>query len=169
MISQKRIQELFDYDQETGYVINRVTRCPTALKGDRAGTVGVKGYRQVYLSGTIYYEHRLVWFYVHGYWPIQIDHINGDRSDNRLANLREVTQSQNNANSDRSKDASRLRGAYWIPERHKWRADIQIDGQTKYLGYFGTAEAAHSAYLAAAETIYGEHAYHNRPTSERTN
>lgn len=169
MYTQTRLHELFTYHCTIGYLINRISRGSRAQAGRPAGTTCLQGYRQVQLSGTIYKEHRLIWFYVHGVWPTELDHINGDRTGNRLENLREVTRSQNNANSVRPAGISGLRGVIWIESSQKWRAQIRIRGRHQHLGLFDSAEAAHSAYLVAADKIYGDHAYHNRPSTKGPN
>lgn len=164
LITKERFWEVFEYEPSTSAcLVNRIQRSSRALAGQVAGTVSLQGYRQVQFAGTIYKEHRLIWFMMTGKWPDEIDHINGDRLDNRFVNLREVTRSQNNANSERPAGASGLRGVIWIESSQKWRAQMRIRGQHVHLGLFDTAEAAHSAYLVAADKIYGDHAYHNRP------
>lgn len=104
--------------------------------------------------------HRLVWLYVHGHMPQQIDHINGDRSDNRLCNLREATQSLNNANSARrSNNTSGSKGVCWNSKRNCWQAHIKPPGQKRvYLGRFDKFEDAAAAYERAATVYFGEYA-----------
>jgi len=92
---------------------------------------------------------------MYGYMPKYIDHINGIPDDNRIVNLREVTQSQNQANNYKL-----LRGV----EKHgrKYRARIKVDGAKIELGSYDTVEEAHKAYYTAAEKILGEYARCNR-------
>jgi hypothetical protein len=125
-------------------------------KGDVAGNTNRHiGYRQIGVDMKLYYEYRLAWLYVYGVWPSrQIDHINRDRADNRVANLREATPSQNGFNSKRSGGASGLRGV--IKRRQKWRAQIQHDGRYRYLGSYATPDEAHDAYCRAARQVFGE-------------
>lgn len=103
--------------------------------------------------------HRLAWFYVHGVWPLQVDHIDLDRSNNQLRNLRESTQSQNRANSPRPvTNTSGVKGVRFLHDRGKWRADIRVDGRKKFLGNFDSRDEAAMVYAAAARQHFGEFA-----------
>jgi hypothetical protein len=98
-LSHKRLLELLCYYPETGVFRWKVRRRPQSPPGTIAGWhQSKKRVQRVELEGKNYLVHRLAWFYVHGAWPDQIDHINGDPSDNRLANLRSANNSQNQAN-----------------------------------------------------------------------
>lgn len=132
--------------------------------GDRAGTSVGKGYRQIQvkINGKKrgFKEHRLAWLFVHGRWPNgQIDHINGNTSDNRIVNLREATNSQNmmnrklNANSQ-----SGAKGVSFHQGSQRWRARLQLNGKRIHLGDFKNKEAAEIAYEAAAKRHFGEFA-----------
>lgn len=150
------LRERLNYDPDTGVFTWKVSM--KRLIGKRAGTlqhgylvitVSINGVRQSYLA------HRIAWLYVHGEWPLkQIDHINGCRDDNRIANLREATAAQNIINSQRKR--SGLRGV-----QKRWGgylAYIQHSGRQCYLGSFPTAEEAHAAYRDAARKLHGEFA-----------
>jgi hypothetical protein len=104
--------------------------------------------------------HVLAWFYTHGVWPAdQLDHINGDKSDNRIDNLRIATASQNKANSGPYRNnPTGLKGAYWYKPLQMWVSKIRKDGKLHHLGYFATAEEAHTAYCEAAKRLHGEFA-----------
>jgi hypothetical protein len=125
-----------------------------------AGGVISRGYRGVGIDGQRYLEHRLVWFYVHGVWPAdQIDHINGDRSDNRISNLREASQSQNNGNCrKRGNNVSGYTGVFWNTRHAKWQAQIAMNGRNNYIGLFSDIEEAVAARKAAAKRIHGDFA-----------
>lgn len=150
-LSVDRLRELLDYDRDTG--IFRWTK-PTARRvkvGDEAGTVW-KGYRYISIDSKPYLAHRLAWFYVHGEWPLVIDHINRNRSDNRISNLRDTT-AQGNA---QNKTPALGRFASWDSEYGKWRSTIRIKGKKRHLGYFDTADEAHAAYARSkAEQVTG--------------
>jgi hypothetical protein len=89
----------------------------------------------------------------------EVDHINGVRADNRIANLRLATMSQNRANAKRRSDnRSGLKGVSWCAPRSKWRAQIKTGGRSQHLGLFGSAEAAHAAYSREATRVFGEYA-----------
>lgn len=134
------------------------------LQGKRAGQRADRGdpnsYYFVCAFGQKVLAHRLAWMYVHGALPAnQIDHIDGDKTNNRLSNLRACTQSQNLANRPPQRNStSGLKGAYFDKRGGRWHSVIGVNGKLKRLGVFDTAEAAHAAYVAAAVEIYGEFA-----------
>ena len=106
--------------------------------------------------------HRLIWFYQTGEWPDQIDHINGVRYDNRWCNLRNVSAAENSKNRKRRNDnASGDTGVFWRKDRNKWRAQIQVAGNFKHLGYFDSLEDAVAA-RKMAEIKYEFHENHGR-------
>jgi hypothetical protein len=102
--------------------------------------------------------HRLAWLYVHGKYPTDaIDHVNRERDDNRISNLRECQNWQNSANrSMRADNSSGIRGVHFSKKKKKWVAMIGDKGSRKYLGIYESKESAHQAYKAASETLYGE-------------
>lgn len=133
-----------------------------AKVGSVAGRVWNRGYRVIVIQETEFPAHRLVWFIHHGCWPSQlIDHINGDRCDNRLANLREATHSQNQANKAwMPNNTSGFKGVS-AGSGGKFRAQIHIAGKQHYLGTFKTGQEAHAAYCEAAAKLFGEYARTN--------
>lgn len=155
----ERIRELLDYDRETGWFRWRNTPRKDGPP-KRAGNLTQTGYRRIEIGGCEYREHRLAWLYVYGVWPTQdIDHINGVRDDNRIANLRLATRSQNLGNARRSSaNKSGFKGV--SSSGRKWKALIAIPytGRYRYLGTFDTPEQAHAAYVRAARETYGEFA-----------
>ena len=158
-----RLIELFNYDSETGRFTNRHSR-GRAGEGQRAGSPTGHGYRKITIDYCKYYEHHLAWYYTYGEWPDEIDHKDGDSSNNAVDNLRECTRSQNNFNAERATGASGLKGAYLDHRVQRWYSKIQLDGQVKWLGHFDTAQEANEAFMAAVNKYHGEFAYHNRPT-----
>ena len=148
-MDQQRLRELLDYDAETGRFVWRQAN-KRVKAGAVAGYVGNDGYVRIRASGTRFLAHRLAWFYVHGTWPTgEIDHINGDRSDNRIANLRDVSRLTNRQNMRRAQADNRsgLLGVSLANNRCK--ASIRSGGKNHHLGYFASPEAAHAAYVAA--------------------
>lgn len=123
-----------------------------------AGLIGNHGYRVVGFARRRILAHRIVWAITYGRWPrLQIDHINGIRDDNRLANLREATARQNVCNTPARKSSkSGIKGV--SQHGNRWRASISLDGKTHRLGTFATAEEASAAYADAAQRLHGEFA-----------
>lgn len=156
-ITQSKLRELLIYDPETGLFSWRSKRAPGIKAGDPAGSNRRDGYLAIRIEGTKYQSHRLAWLYVHGQIPPMLDHINGDRSDNRILNLRPATNSQNCLNRGRRSDnSSGFKGVSFERSTGKWRANCSVDGKWKSLGRFETAEAASAAYEVAASVHHGE-------------
>ena len=161
-LTAARLRELLDYSPETGKFRWRTTgkgRC-RVKGGDQPGYIGNHGYRSIGVLGREYLAHRLAWLYVHGEWPSKFpDHINLDKLDNRIANLRAASKSQNSANRGAPKsNTSGFKGVWWSKVGNKWTAAITVGGKAQHLGYFATPEAGHAAYCMAATRIYGEFA-----------
>jgi hypothetical protein len=121
--------------------------------GKPAGSIAASGYVEIGLGYARYRAHRLAWLYTFGDWPdSDLDHINGIRSDNRIANLRVVTRAQNCQN--RGANKSNPSGAKGVSKHQgKWLARIKHEGVTKYLGVYDTVEEAAFAYRFAAVQI----------------
>ncbi|MCI0598713.1 MAG: HNH endonuclease [Beijerinckiaceae bacterium] len=127
--------------------------------GTIAGSVNKKhGYRYISIDGRLYLAHRLAFLNMTGALPRDdVDHVNLDRSDNRWINLREATQSQNQANTRKPRgNTSGWKGASRNGSR--WQAQIGVNGKQIYLGRFRTPEEAHAAYCEAAVKYYGDFA-----------
>ena len=155
------VRELFDYDLLTGIFTNRYSR-GRAKAGERAGSPTGHGYRRIIVGYAKHYEHHLAWLYVYDEYPAEIDHINGVRDDNRIANLRCCDHTQNCHNTQRQCGESGLNGAYLDKRISKWYSKIQLGDRQIYLGQYNTAEEAHEAYKAAAQLYHGDFALHNR-------
>lgn len=131
--------------------------------GSRAGGPHKEGYRVINLDGVPRLEHRLIWTYHFGPPTGDLDHVNGDRTDNRIENLRECTQTQNNANSAlRADSTSGHKGVSYRRAKKVWRAYITTDGRQRTLGHFPTRDAAIAAYRAAALAQFGSFAEFRR-------
>jgi hypothetical protein len=154
-----RLREVLSYDPETGAFTWLVSTARHRRIGDVAGCVK-DGYRQIGIDGRRYRAHRLAWLWMTGEWPsAEIDHINGDPADNRIANLRPATSSQNKANARlRSDNSSKLKGVSYDRQRQKWLARIVLAGRARNLGRFTDPAAAHAAYAEAAAKHFGEFA-----------
>lgn len=158
-ITAEEARQLLDYDAETGALTWRVGR-KRARAGNVAGTPHSKGYIQIRIYGKPYLAHRLAWLITHGAWPEnQIDHINGERDDNRLVNLRPATPAENLRNAKRQRNnTSGFKGVSWHKPSKRWQAQIAVNGRTIHVGCFSTPEEAHAAYCKAAEKLHGEFA-----------
>lgn len=148
MITASDVRASLSYDPETGYFCRN---------GRRVGTLNKAGYRVISLRSKLYYEHRLAWMHVHGTWPRPfIDHINGNRSDNRISNLRLATAQQNQRNRRRRRDCSSgFKGVRAHKSSGTWFASIVVDHKVISLGYHKTPELAHAAYVSAAQSRFG--------------
>lgn len=126
-----------------------------------AGTLTKNGYVSVCSKGVKAYAHRIVWFMHNGEIPkgFDIDHIDHDRTNNKIENLRLVSRSDNLKNKGVVKSSSGEMGVYWSKAAQKWEASITVDGRKKYLGLFDTVEAARHA-RKEADKIYGYHENH---------
>jgi hypothetical protein len=155
-ITAERLREILDYNPESGTFRWRVYRAPNARPGDTAGTDHREGYRTIRVGNRPYLAHRLAWVYTHGRWPThQLDHINRDRQDNRIANLRECTNAENCQNVLAHRDGtSTVAGVSWQCNRKKWQAKICVNGRQHFLGYFVDKSAAKAAYLAAKKSMH---------------
>lgn len=151
-VRAEQLREVLSYEPETGRFYWRIRRKRVTV-GAAAGTLHHLGYVHIHVLGHKYLAHRLAWLYVHGEWPSgQIDHINGDRADNRLVNLRVTTQRQNTQNQAVHR-AGRLFGCCYHKPKKRWIAKIRIQGRMTFLGYYDTEQEAHEAYLRALATI----------------
>lgn len=151
ILTAEKAQELLSYDMDRGILTRKVSLTNTVKIGDVAGSVNKKGYVSVGVNGRYYLAHRVIWLIVHGKWPSkQIDHINGIKTDNRICNLCEVSNSINAQNKKSiSNNTSGLLGVSWLSKAKKWRAQIQVQGKVMYLGLYNDKYEAHSAYLTA--------------------
>lgn len=142
------------YDPATGVFTHVETR-GRAKAGERADFSNGKRYRQVAIDRVCYSAHRMAWLLTHGVWPNgQIDHINGDIFDNRLANLRDANASQNTFNRRNLRRPAELRGIQ--PVGNRWSARIGKDNKYIHIGYYDTPEEAREAYVAAATRMFRE-------------
>jgi hypothetical protein len=158
-LTAEDVKKILNYYPNTGELVwqERIARCVQI--GDIAGCVDNQGYVTVGIRKRIYKAHRLAWLITHGIWPIGlIDHIDGNKSNNRLSNLRLVNETGNAENVRRpnKRNKSGFMGVIWF--QNKWRASITIKHKTKWLGDYATPEEAHQVYLDAKRS------YHNACT-----
>jgi hypothetical protein len=162
-LTAERLRELLNYDPETGVFTWRAARNSNrAPEGKIAGWIESpqkygKQRRSIEVDQRNYKAHRLAWLYMNGEWPKRVvDHINGDSLDNRIANLRDVSQLTNiqNERAGRRNSRSGLIGAHWVARDSTWSSHIKYAGRLLSLGRFETPEAAHAAYLEAKRRLH---------------
>lgn len=157
--TRERLLELFDYGAESGDLFWRAPRQGLQNK-TRAGTITTRGYRSIKVDGGYYYAHRLIWKIETGIDPAeQIDHIDGNRDNNRFDNLRPATNSQNRCNARLGRNnVSGVKGVCWEPDRKRWLATISVGGKQKKLGRFHNLNEAAAAVDAARTILHGQFA-----------
>ncbi len=144
-LTQERVRELLSYNAETGITTWKTSR-GRVRAGQVAGYPDGRGYMAIRIDGSMYTMHRVVFLWVHGYLPDEVDHINGDRADNRLDNLRPATRRQNMRNAARfSHNRSGVAGVFWNADKGKWTARIKVDGRSIHLGHFDNKDEAAAA------------------------
>ncbi len=154
MLTQDELKKVVDYNSASGEFRWLIPMGPRHI-GDIAGTKCRRGYWSICIDRQIYKSHRLAWFYVYGVWPRgQLDHIDRNKSNNSISNLRDVSQEINQRNriSARKDSKTGLLGvSIWSDGRKGFKAQISINQKPKYLGTFDTAELANEAYLSAKQ------------------
>jgi len=159
--SQEELKERFLYDEERGRLLYKTPPSPSFKHRQNcpAGSKHPEGGYQVCYKYKRYLHCRLVWVYVHGSDPgaLEIDHINGNRADDRIKNLRLANRIEQQWNVGKTKrNTSGYKGVSFYKRLNKWRADITVDKKRKTLGYFNTAEEASTAYQKAAAILHGD-------------
>ena len=156
-ITQEGLKEFLSYAPDTGLFVWRVTKGNKSINS-AAGTIVRGGYIRIGLNGKYYMAHRLAWLYVYGEFPTQyLDHINGVTNDNRIENLREATNQENQYNQGVCKaNKSGYKGVSWRKGNKKWVASGYANSKSIFLGYFNTPEEASEAYNEYAKKVHGE-------------
>jgi hypothetical protein len=163
MITQATLKELLNYSPETGEFTWLKSIGGKSKTGLLAGTLNSLGYRKIIIWGKEYKAHRLAWLYTHGSFPEgQIDHINGVRKDNKIDNLRAVTNAENTRNGKRRcTNTSGVTGVSWFKLNEAWGAYINDNGKKLFLGLFEDLFSAVAA-RKTAEIKYDYHPNHGR-------
>ena len=161
-MDQNYLKKVLSYCPASGVFTWRESRGPVKA-GSEAGCANPHGYIFIRIDTILHRAHRLAWLYMTGDFPEdEIDHINGDKGDNRFANLREASHSQNMQNRKLNKNnKTGTNGVYLHEQSGKWLAFINFEGKKKYLGLFITKERAVEA-REQAEKQYGFHENHGR-------
>ena len=160
-MNKEMVRDLFEYRDDNLYW--RVRPRGGSDISKPAGYVMPKGYRRIAVKGKRYLTHRLIWLYTNGKFPDNhIDHINGDPSDNRIENLRDVTRQENQKNRSKNcNNKSGYMGVCWSKASDKWKAQIRVGGVKTHLGLFNILEDAAEAYRVAS-IEQGYHENHGR-------
>jgi hypothetical protein len=154
------LNHLFEYDKETGNLIWKIQQ-RGIRKGSIAGSVKSHGYLCVGINYKSYRAHRLIFLMHKGYLPKTIDHINGDKLDNRIENLRAATVGQNQHNrKTNANNTSGYKGVSWNKGCNKWLSQIKLEGKRIHLGYFDNVEEAAEVMRKAREELHGDFAHH---------
>ena len=156
MLHESTLRTFIFYDLATGDFFWRKNHY-RAKMGQLAGFRRKDGYLLITINQQTYRAHRLAWLYVYGEHPKgEIDHINGDPSDNRIVNLRVATRSQNTANiRKKCNSGNKLKGVTPARDGVRYKAQIRINGKNTYLGTYSNEEEAHAAYMLAARAEFG--------------
>lgn len=157
-LTQELVKELFEYN-DNGYLVYKKTR-GSKPAFTMAGGLG-KGnlYKRVTVMYKTYLQHQIIFFMHYGYLPKIIDHIDGNKLNNKIENLRQCTTNQNAYNSKKPiTNTSGFKGVSWHKNRKTWQASIRVNAKLKYLGSFDTPELAHEAYKKSALDLHGEFA-----------
>ncbi len=154
-LTAERLKAFLHYDPETG-VFTRLRGRGGQPVGKPVGAVGGYSYRRIGMDRRDYDAHRLAWLYMTGSFPEQmVDHINGDRQDNRWCNLRAADRSLNNQNLKRAKKSNKASGLLGVSRcREKWKAEIYCAKKKYHIGVFDTPQLAHEAYVARKRQLH---------------
>jgi hypothetical protein len=158
-LTRKRLEEALSYSSDTGLFIWASKLNRRVVVGSAAGSIDHQGYLRIVIDGSSYRAHRLAWFWTNGAWPaMQIDHIDGNKLNNSIANLRDVSagvNAQNKRIARRGKKYSPLLGVTRDKKgKGSWFAQIVIDSRPQRIGTFATEGEAHEAYLAAKRSLH---------------
>jgi hypothetical protein len=164
-LTAEQLRALLTYIPSTGAFVwkpnpLRPKEWNTKYSGTQAGTILPRGYVQVMVNSRLYLAHRLAYLWMTGSWPeSEVDHRNGDGTDNAWGNLRAATSSQQKMNKRvRSDSQSGIKGITLDRRRGLWSVRIEARGQRYWFGYFKTAEEASAARAEAAARLHGEFA-----------
>jgi len=154
------LEKVLRYEPDTGRFFWLVDRPRKTKAGDEAGSL-VNGYIKIGYKYKRYQAHRIAWFLHTGQdpHPMEVDHVNNDKTDNRFSNLRLATRAENLRNRLKKENlTSKYKGVYWCKKQKKWRAQITTNKKVIKLGSFADEFEAHMAYREAAVKYHGEFA-----------
>jgi len=154
MLTKEFVTSLFEY--KDGNLFRKISQ-GSSKKGNLAGNTFNRGYRQVSIEKKSYLVHRVIFLMHYGYMPEFVDHIDKDKTNDKIENLRASTKSQNSMNCYLRKDStSGVRGVTWDKSRNAWLAQIQINNTHKFIGRFKLLNEAKEAYESNAKKYFGD-------------
>jgi len=160
MITQKQIKELFTYKNDNLYWIKQPYKSHFDITTP-AGTITSSGYRSIMINAKGIAAHRLVYIYHYGFFPETIDHINNNRLDNRIENLREATRAENNRNATISKaNTSGFKGIVFCKQTQKWRGQVKVNNKLISAGRYLLIEEAVKAVRILRQKLHGDYTNH---------
>jgi len=156
------ISNILEYDSKTGFITWKVKRANNISIGQIAGVIDKNGYRRIKIRPKLYLAHRIAWLLYYKEWPKNlIDHINMNRADNRIENLREATKSQNMMNTTKYQtNKSGIKGISWHKRDKVYRGHITVMGKNITVGRFKTIEEAEKAIVKKRLEVHGEFSQH---------
>ena len=162
MITQEITNYYYEYKDGALFVKN-VSKKNTRLKvGDKAGHTTKEGYTLIKINGKSYLLHRVIYFLHHGNFPDQVDHIDGNQTNNKIENLRSVTGSQNCMNKKISiRNTSGYKNVHWHEAAKKWRVQLKTKGISKNFGCYEDIELADLVAHEVRDKYFGRYARHN--------
>lgn len=160
MLTVDQLKIKLSYDPFTGIFTRLASRQKTRVGKIAGCIVGTSGYVVIYVNGKQYYAHRLAWLYVHGAWPTEyIDHIDCDKANNRITNLRECSHQENRRNNKlQPNNNSGYKGVSWNKRKRKWVSVINHLYKQTHIGYYACPHQAAEAYNKKAIELHGEFA-----------
>ena len=154
--TEDQIHKKLVYFPDTGGVEWNENAIHISRKGKRAGMLSEQGYYRISVNGKLLFAHRIAWFLYHGQWPLwEIDHIDGDRTNNKIENLRDVSKNINQWNRKaRKSNTTGFVGVSFSKLHNKYRAQIQVRGKNKHVGLYMSPEEAYVAYCEKKRELH---------------
>lgn len=150
------ITDVYEYSHDTGEFKYKI-KYSKFNRGDVAGSKHNRGYRVIRFRGKAILAHHAAWFFAYGYWPVEIDHRDNDKTNNAISNLRLCSRSQNQCNMPiRSNNTSGFKGVSWSKQKNKWRAKCILNGVEYNGGFFDDIESANNAAIDIRRKLHGE-------------
>lgn len=156
ILTQEYLHTLFDY--KDGELYWKIKPSKPVTIGDMAGCQDANGYKKVRINGKMYGNHRIIFAMHNGYFPKQIDHIDRNKNNNKIKNLRDATYAQNQWNTTKnSRNTSGYKNVLWRKDKKKWTCRFKVNGKHIMRGSFNTAKEANLYAEKLREELHGEY------------